>query len=116
QIRAGACRVRRPRCRPGTGSAGVDRTVSAPGAAAELLGAVCAPVDRSRTHAAAPVARRAGGGAAREGLMALRFLLLHGTPLSPQVWEGVRAHLGADSVAPDLNEMVDNARPGCLQT
>lgn len=48
--------------------------------------------------------------------MAPRFLLLHGTPLSPQVWDGVRAHLDADSVAPDLTEMVDNAAAGCLQT
>ena len=48
--------------------------------------------------------------------MARRFLLLHGTPLSPQVWDGVRAHLTADAVAPDLTELIESARPGCLQT
>jgi pimeloyl-ACP methyl ester carboxylesterase len=44
-----------------------------------------------------------------------RFLLLHGTPLSPQVWDGVRAHLAADTVAPDLTELIESARRGCLQ-
>ena len=44
------------------------------------------------------------------------WLLLHGTPLSPQVWDGVRAHLTADAVAPDLTELIESARPGCLQT
>ncbi|WP_431233018.1 alpha/beta fold hydrolase [Mycolicibacterium psychrotolerans] len=34
---------------------------------------------------------------------AARWLLLHGTPLDPSVWDAVRAHLPADSVAPDLN-------------
>jgi pimeloyl-ACP methyl ester carboxylesterase len=59
--------------------------------------------------------------------MAQRFLLLHGTPLSPQVWDGVRAHLTADAVAPDLTELTESAamsrlreerKPGsgCLQT
>lgn len=48
--------------------------------------------------------------------MAPRFLLLHGTPLSPQVWDGVRAHLTADAVAPDLTKLIESARPGCLQT
>ena len=42
------------------------------------------------------------------------WLLLHGTPLSPRVWDGVRAHLTADTVAPDLTELIDSARPGCL--
>jgi pimeloyl-ACP methyl ester carboxylesterase len=48
--------------------------------------------------------------------MAHRFLLLHGTPLSPQVWDGVRAHLTGDAVAPDLTELIEPGRPGCLQT
>jgi pimeloyl-ACP methyl ester carboxylesterase len=48
--------------------------------------------------------------------MGPRFLLLHGTPLSPQVWDGVRAHLTAEAVAPDLTKVVESARPGCLQT
>ncbi|WP_168214924.1 alpha/beta fold hydrolase [Mycolicibacterium sp. ELW1] len=34
---------------------------------------------------------------------AARWMLLHGTPLDPTVWDAVRAHLPADSVAPDLN-------------
>jgi pimeloyl-ACP methyl ester carboxylesterase len=66
-----------------------------------------------------------------------RFVLLHGTPLSPQVWDGVRAQLGAHTVAPDLTAMIESAAmsrvreeqkapmsrlreqrppPGCLQT
>jgi pimeloyl-ACP methyl ester carboxylesterase len=50
--------------------------------------------------------------------MAQRFLLLHGTPLSPQVWDGVRAHLTAEAVAPDLNELIEGAATSrrCLQT
>ena len=55
------------------------------------------------------------------------WLLLHGTPLSPQVWDGVRAHLTADAVAPDLAELTESAAmsrlreeqkpgPGFLQT
>jgi len=48
--------------------------------------------------------------------MAQRFLLLHGTPLSPQVWDAVRDHLTADAVAVDLAELVDSARQGCVQT
>ena len=48
--------------------------------------------------------------------MAQRFLLLHGTPLSPQVWDGVRDHLTADAVAVDLTELVDSVRQGCVQT
>jgi pimeloyl-ACP methyl ester carboxylesterase len=50
--------------------------------------------------------------------MAQRFLLLHGTPLSPQVWDGVRAHLTADAVAPDLNELIEGVAMSrrCLQT
>jgi len=48
--------------------------------------------------------------------MGQRFLLLHGTPLGPQVWDGVRAHLTAEAVAPDLTELIESARPGCLQT
>jgi pimeloyl-ACP methyl ester carboxylesterase len=35
-----------------------------------------------------------------------RLLLLHGTPLSPQVWDGVRAALTSPTVAPDLTEMI----------
>jgi pimeloyl-ACP methyl ester carboxylesterase len=55
------------------------------------------------------------------------WLLLHGTPLSPRVWDGVRAHLTADAVAPDLAELTESAAmsplreeqkpgPGFLQT
>ena len=44
-----------------------------------------------------------------------RLLLLHGTPLSPQVWDGVRAALSVPTIAPDLNEMSEPTR-GCLQT
>jgi pimeloyl-ACP methyl ester carboxylesterase len=56
-----------------------------------------------------------------------RFVLLHGTPLSPQVWDGVRAALTAPTIAPDLTAMIETppamsrlgeeqkAR-GCLQT
>ncbi|WP_431239396.1 alpha/beta fold hydrolase [Mycolicibacterium aichiense] len=32
-----------------------------------------------------------------------RWMLLHGTPLDPSIWDAVRAHLPADSIAPDLN-------------
>jgi pimeloyl-ACP methyl ester carboxylesterase len=45
-----------------------------------------------------------------------RFLLLHGTPLSPQVWDGVRAALTAPTIAPDLTEMIATRPRGCLQT
>jgi pimeloyl-ACP methyl ester carboxylesterase len=45
-----------------------------------------------------------------------RVLLLHGTALSPQVWDGVRAALTAPTIAPDLNAMIGSAGPGCLQT
>lgn len=38
--------------------------------------------------------------------MAPRWLLLHGTPLSPEVWDDVRSHLTAQTVAPDLNELI----------
>jgi pimeloyl-ACP methyl ester carboxylesterase len=38
-----------------------------------------------------------------------RFVLLHGTPLSPQVWDGVRAQLGAHTVAPDLTAIIESA-------
>ena len=34
---------------------------------------------------------------------AARWMLLHGTPLDPRVWDAVRAYLPEDSVAPDLN-------------
>ena len=30
-------------------------------------------------------------------------MLLHGTPLDPSVWDAVRSHLPANSLAPDLN-------------
>ena len=36
-----------------------------------------------------------------------RLLLLHGTPLSPQVWDGVRAALAMPTIAPDLTEMIE---------
>ncbi len=48
-----------------------------------------------------------------------RWVLLHGTPLSPQVWDAVRAHLTTDAVAPDLTELIEQipiSPPGCLQT
>ena len=45
-----------------------------------------------------------------------RFLLLHGTPLSPRVWDGVRAALTAPTIAPDLTEMIETRPRGCLQT
>src|SRR5262245_11603605 len=48
--------------------------------------------------------------------MAHRCVLLHGTPLSPQVWDDVRAHLDMDSVAPDLTELIEAVPTGCLQT
>ncbi|KDE98326.1 hypothetical protein Y900_005050 [Mycolicibacterium aromaticivorans JS19b1 = JCM 16368] len=34
---------------------------------------------------------------------AARWMLLHGTPLDPSIWDAVRVHLPADSVAADLN-------------
>jgi pimeloyl-ACP methyl ester carboxylesterase len=43
------------------------------------------------------------------------WLLLHGTPLSPQVWDGVRAHLTADAVAPDLAELTESAAMSALR-
>ncbi|MBV9516200.1 MAG: alpha/beta fold hydrolase [Mycobacteriaceae bacterium] len=43
-------------------------------------------------------------------------VLLHGTPLSPEVWDGVRAELSVPSSAPDLNGLIDQAGHGCLQT
>jgi pimeloyl-ACP methyl ester carboxylesterase len=43
--------------------------------------------------------------------MATRWLLLHGTPLDPEVWDGVRAHLPGDVVVPDLNALVPAAGP-----
>jgi pimeloyl-ACP methyl ester carboxylesterase len=36
------------------------------------------------------------------------YVLLHGTPLSPQVWDGVRAQLRAHTFAPDLTAMIDS--------
>jgi pimeloyl-ACP methyl ester carboxylesterase len=44
------------------------------------------------------------------------YLLLHGTPLSPQVWDGVRTCLGARSVAPDLMQAIATAPSGYLPT
>ena len=57
----------------------------------------------------------------------MTWVLLHGTPLNPQVWDGVRSHLTTETVAPDLNEAVASvamsrlreaqiAGPGCLQS
>jgi pimeloyl-ACP methyl ester carboxylesterase len=46
----------------------------------------------------------------------MTYLLLHGTPLSPQVWGGVRTHLGAASVAPDLMAAIATAPSGYLPT
>jgi pimeloyl-ACP methyl ester carboxylesterase len=49
--------------------------------------------------------------------MARRWLLLHGTPLSPEVWDGVRPHLCGETVVPDLNQLVPRSAPaGMLQT
>ena len=39
------------------------------------------------------------------------WVLLHGTPLDPAVWDAVRAHLGVAATAPDLNRPV---RPGAM--
>ncbi len=39
------------------------------------------------------------------------WLLLHGTPLSPEVWDDVRPHLPGDAAVPDLNELVPAAGP-----
>jgi pimeloyl-ACP methyl ester carboxylesterase len=44
------------------------------------------------------------------------WLLLHGTPLSPQVWDGVREHLRDDVRVPDLNALIERVPPGQLQT
>jgi len=38
--------------------------------------------------------------------MATRWLLLHGTPLSPEVWDEVRSHLTETTEAPDLTELI----------
>jgi pimeloyl-ACP methyl ester carboxylesterase len=43
-------------------------------------------------------------------------VLLHGTPLTPEVWDDVRPLLAADTVAPDLTELVAAAPPGDVQT
>lgn len=32
-----------------------------------------------------------------------QWMLLHGTPLDPSVWDAVRSHLPANSIVPDLN-------------
>lgn len=37
------------------------------------------------------------------------WVLLHGTPLEPAVWDTVRAHLGVAATAPDLNRPVRSA-------
>jgi pimeloyl-ACP methyl ester carboxylesterase len=42
-----------------------------------------------------------------------RWMLLHGTPLDPSVWDEVRAHLPVTSIAPDLNR--EFADTGLLQ-
>src|SRR4051794_6371845 len=45
--------------------------------------------------------------------MAARWLLLHGTPLSPQVWDAVRALMKDETVAPDLMTLIPaRALPG----
>jgi pimeloyl-ACP methyl ester carboxylesterase len=46
-------------------------------------------------------------------------MLLHGTPLDPHVWDGVRAHLPPRTVAPDLTGLIERAMPDasrCLQS
>ena len=44
------------------------------------------------------------------------WLLLHGVPLSPQVWDDVRVHLRGDVLVPDLTEAISSAPPtGRLQ-
>jgi pimeloyl-ACP methyl ester carboxylesterase len=45
-----------------------------------------------------------------------RWLLLHGTPLSPQVWDDVAARLDRPPVVPDLNQLIRSAASGNLQT
>jgi pimeloyl-ACP methyl ester carboxylesterase len=45
-----------------------------------------------------------------------RWLLLHGVPLSPEVWDEVRTHLPGETIAPDLNEVIASvSRDGLLQ-
>lgn len=43
-----------------------------------------------------------------------RWVLLHGAPLTPSAWNGVRDHLGHDAVAPDLNRHVSSAPLGMV--
>ena len=43
--------------------------------------------------------------------MCSRWLLLHGTPLDPQVWEHVRPHLPGDVAVPDLNRLIRTTGP-----
>ena len=43
--------------------------------------------------------------------MASLWLLLHGTPLDPEVWDDVRAHLTGQAGVPDLNDLVPAAGP-----
>ncbi|MBB3602107.1 pimeloyl-ACP methyl ester carboxylesterase [Mycolicibacterium sp. BK556] len=42
-----------------------------------------------------------------------RWVLLHGTPLGPAVWDAVREHLPIPSIAPDLNRQIGTG--GVLQ-
>jgi pimeloyl-ACP methyl ester carboxylesterase len=45
-----------------------------------------------------------------------RWLLLHGVPLSAQVWDGVRHHLRGEALAPELTDAIAAAPPdGVLQ-
>jgi len=42
--------------------------------------------------------------------------LLHGVPLSPQVWDQVRPHLGGEAAVRDLNAAIESVpRDGVLQ-
>jgi len=41
----------------------------------------------------------------------MRWLLLHGTPLSPEVWDDVRSHLTGDAAVPDLDSLIPAAGP-----
>jgi pimeloyl-ACP methyl ester carboxylesterase len=44
------------------------------------------------------------------------WLLLHGVPLSPEIWDDVRCHLPGATVAPDLNDTIaEVSRDGLLQ-
>ena len=45
-----------------------------------------------------------------------RWVLLHGAPLNPSAWDGVRAHLDAEVLAPDISRHVAHASSSLWQT